>query len=67
MNEIIGLSQLTEYQRKILSDVDAQHMAAISDKTDYVLVKVWNDEHGCICAQYQNGKWYHYNEKGEWW
>ena len=30
-------------------------------------VKVWWDSNSNLCIEYENGKWWHYNEKGEWW
>lgn len=30
-------------------------------------VKTWFDGNGNICIEYESGKWWHYNEKGEWW
>ena len=30
-------------------------------------VKVWWDSNNNLCIEYENGKWWHYNEKGEWW
>lgn len=30
-------------------------------------VKVWWDSNNHLCIEYENGKWWHYNEKGEWW
>ena len=30
-------------------------------------VKAWWDSDGNLCIEYENGKWWHYNEKGEWW
>ncbi len=28
---------------------------------------IWTDTEGNICIQYESGKWWHYNEEGEWW
>ena len=30
-------------------------------------VEMWKDENGNTCVRYESGKWWHYNEKGEWW
>ena len=30
-------------------------------------VKAWWDNNNNLCIEYENGKWWHYNEKGEWW
>lgn len=29
--------------------------------------KAWWDNNNNLCIEYENGKWWHYNEKGEWW
>lgn len=33
--------------------------------------KVWRDEDGCLCIQYESGKWWHYRQRDdgnlEWW
>jgi hypothetical protein len=31
------------------------------------IAKVWIDKDGYICIEYESGKWWHYNESGEWW
>ncbi len=28
--------------------------------------KVWWDKDGVLCIEYENGKWWHYNDRGEW-
>lgn len=30
-------------------------------------VKSWFDNDGNLCIEYENGKWWHYSELGEWW
>lgn len=30
-------------------------------------VKAWWDSDGNLCIEYESGKYWHYNEKGEWW
>ena len=30
-------------------------------------VKTWWDSDGNFCIKYENGNWWHYNSKGEWW
>ena len=30
-------------------------------------VKAWWDSDGNLCIEYASGKYWHYNEKGEWW
>ena len=30
-------------------------------------VKAWFDFEGNFCIEYESGKWWHYNDKGEWW
>lgn len=31
------------------------------------MMYAWRDNDSILCVQYSNQKWYHYNEKGEWW
>ena len=32
-----------------------------------VTIKAWFDFEGNFCIEYESGKWWHYNDKGEWW
>lgn len=43
------------------------HKAACEDWNNGNPVKSWKDSDGVCCIEYENGKWWHYNEKGEWW
>ena len=44
-----------------------QHKAAWENWPNGEPVKTWFDAEGNICIEYENGKWWHYNEDGEWW
>ena len=44
-----------------------QHKAAWENWPNGEPVKSWFDAEGNICIEYESGKWWHYNEDGEWW
>lgn len=44
-----------------------QHKAKCEKWENGEPVKVWWDSNNNLCIEYENGKWWHYNEKGEWW
>lgn len=43
------------------------HISNSEDLEEGKTTEVWKDEIGILCVKYENGKWYHYNEKMEWW
>lgn len=43
------------------------HISNSEDLEEEKIVEVWRDKTGILCVKYDNGKWYHYNEKMEWW
>lgn len=44
-----------------------RHKEAFEEWKEGEPVKVWFDFEGNLCIEYESGKWWHYNEKGEWW
>ena len=45
----------------------SRHKEAVENWTEGEPVKVWFDMNDDLCIEYESGKWWHYNEKGEWW
>ena len=43
------------------------HKRAAEHWTHGGIAQVWTDEHDNICIRYEDGAWWHYNTKGEWW
>lgn len=43
------------------------HMRFFENWREGGIEKVWIDADGNICIRYESGKWWHYNERGEWW
>lgn len=43
------------------------HKCATEHWTHGGIALVWTDEHDNICIRYEDGAWWHYNAKGEWW
>lgn len=43
------------------------HRQACEDWQEGEIAKVWYDIDGYLCIEYDSGKWWHYNERGEWW
>lgn len=44
-----------------------RHKNASENWQEGEIAKVWIDGQGNICIEYKSGKWWHYNEEGEWW
>jgi hypothetical protein len=44
-----------------------RHKEAVEDWKEGEPVKVWFDMDDNLCIEYESGKCWHYNEKGEWW
>lgn len=53
-----------EYLTKIYSE---KHKSAVENWENGEPKKVWYDINKNFCIEYENGKWWKYNEKGEWW
>ena len=45
----------------------ARHKEAFEEWGEGEPVKAWFDFEGNFCIEYESGKWWHYNDKGEWW
>lgn len=44
-----------------------KHAAACEQWHEGEPTKVWHDDDGNLCVEYESGRWWHYNERGEWW
>lgn len=44
-----------------------RHQEAVEVWLEGAIKQVWLDEGGCLCIEYQSGRWWHYNAYGEWW
>lgn len=60
MNES-GLIYMSDEEKKTLE----RHLK-LQNLTVADIVKTWRNE-GTLCAAYPSGKWWHYNDRGEWW
>lgn len=43
------------------------HKKAFETWQEGNIAKVWIDADGTLCIEYESGRWWHYNDKGEWW
>jgi hypothetical protein len=43
------------------------HKRAFGDWQEGDISRVWTDNDGNMCIEYESGNWWHYNDKGEWW
>lgn len=74
MNTVIkGTKTIAEYKR-VREDMEnlaranyAKHKEAFEEWGEGEPVKAWFDFEGKFCIEYESGKWWHYNDKGEWW
>lgn len=56
-----------EKMENLTAQCYTQHKAAWENWPNGEPVKSWFDAEGKICIEYESGKWWHYNEDGEWW
>lgn len=59
--------ELRAYLEQRATECYEEHKKAFEKWKEGNIDKVWIDKDGHICIQYESGKWWHYNEKGEWW
>lgn len=70
---IKGTKTIDEYEKKLLfmnqkaTEFYSRHKEAVEDWKEGEPVKVWFDMDDNLCIEYESGKCWHYNEKGEWW
>lgn len=65
--EMRMFNEAREQMHHITKKCFKQHKAALENWQNGKPVKSWWDDSGNLCIEYENGKWWHYNEKGEWW
>lgn len=69
---IKGTKTIDEYKKKMLfmnqkaAEFYNRHKEAVENWTEGEPVKVWFDMNDDLCIEYESGKWWHYNERGEW-
>ena len=51
---------------KLTDEFASRHKQAVENWTEGEPVKVWFDMNHNLCIEYESGKWWHYNEAGEW-
>lgn len=44
-----------------------RHKAASETWSEGNIKRTWVDDDGNLCIEYESGRWWHYNDKGEWW
>lgn len=64
---IAEYKQLKAYMEQRAEECQKAHRKAVEDWKEGGIAKVWIDGEGHICIEYESGKWWHYNEQGEWW
>lgn len=73
MNTVIkGTKTIQEYKDlKARMEQEAakcfeQHKSACEDWSHGEIAKVWFDSSNNICIEYEDGQYWHYNERGAW-
>ncbi|MGN9019953.1 hypothetical protein ACTM9B_13125 [Lachnospiraceae bacterium HCP1S3_A10] len=61
------IEEIREEMKNLTEKCYEQHKAALENWQNGEPEKTWFDSKGNLCIEYENGKWWHYNEKGEWW
>lgn len=64
---IAEFKELREKMKNLTEVYFNHHKLAWENWENGEPVKVWWDNNNNLCIEYENGKWWHYNEKGEWW
>lgn len=64
VEEYKQLKKFIETTAKVFAE---NHKKAFAAWKNGEISKVWIDSNSNICIEYESGKWWHYNEKGEWW
>ena len=64
---IAEFKELKEKMENLTEVYFNHHKSAWENWENGEPVKVWWDSNNNLCIEYENGKWWHYNEKGEWW
>ena len=64
---IVEFKELREKMEHLTEVYFNNHKSAWENWENGEPVKVWWDSNNNLCIEYENGKWWHYNEKGEWW
>lgn len=74
MNTVIkGTKTIEEYKNlKSLMEQRAKacyenHKRSSEHWSEGEIAKVWIDGYGNLAIEYESGRWWHYNEQGEWW
>lgn len=69
---IKGTKTIAEYKERkammerLAADAFEEHKKAVTEWHHGEIEKVWFDHYGNICIEYEDGTYWHYNEKGEW-
>ena len=64
---IAEFKAVKETMEKLIAECYQNHKSSWENWENGKPVKAWWDNDGNLCVEYENGKWWHYNEKGEWW
>ena len=64
---IAEFKELKEKMENLTEVYFNHHKSAWENWENGEPVKVWWDSNNNLCIEYENGKWWHDNEKGEWW
>lgn len=59
--------ELKAYLEQRAAEHYSSHKKAFEKWREGDISKVWIDNAGNICIEYESGNWWHYNEVGEWW
>lgn len=73
MHTVIKGTKTVEEYKKLKSlmeqratDCFTKHKGACDNWQEGDISKIWIDTQGNLCIEYESGKYWHYNDKGEW-
>lgn len=64
---IAEFKEMRAFMEQTATEFYENHKRAFEEWQEGEISKVWIDGSGYFCIEYESGKWWHYNEKGEWW
>lgn len=59
--------QIRKTMEQLAVEMSERHKTDVENWDYGEIQKVWFDQDGVLCIEYESGNWWHYNKKGEWW
>ena len=63
---MVGYADAKKRMEDLTKTCYERHKAVCEQWENGVPTRSWWDKDGVLCIEYENGKWGHYNDRGEW-